>query len=147
MIKTLNYLSVSLDTFFFLIKNSDNHLNLLTSPFTWFEDILFCLNYSFHHTGILEHFCNLHLRRLVKKISGNFQLKKKKNPTTGLITALQEERNMKKNRRHSGCQPVKFSTISHNNMQACLFCRVQCNCRRSRSGIWSYPINDKMASG
>lgn len=28
---------------------------------------------------------------------------------------------MKKNRRRFGCQPVKFSTISHNNMQACLY--------------------------
>lgn len=30
-------------------------------------------------------------------------------------------RNMKRNRRRSGCQPVKFSTISHNNMQARLY--------------------------
>ena len=72
---------------------------------------------------------------------------KKKNPTTGLITALQEERNMKQNRRHSGCRPVKFSTISHNNMQACLHCWIQCRCSRTVSGLWSCSIDDKMASG
>lgn len=70
------------------------------------------------HTGILEHFFQFASKKdTLKKKQWKFPVLKKFDCSNNCFAG----RNMKRNRRRSGCQPVKFSTISHNNMQARLY--------------------------